>query len=157
MPPIVNDVPNAINNAHIQWKVAFILREFSKVWRQYSTWKSINPEKGESCKSVGIGECSPIAIQLWRMRKSYQSVCTIRAVPPQIGPSRKGEHHIYQMAISRVKINYKTFATFERWFCCFLHHIYQMAISRVKINYKTFANFERWICCLFHQCTPPWP
>ena len=112
MPPIVNDVPNAINNAHIQWKLAFILREFSKVWRQYSTWKSINPEKGESCKSVGIGECSPIAIQLWRMRKSYHSVCTIRAVPPQIGPSRKGEHHIYQMAISRVK---RIFLTFAPW------------------------------------------
>ena len=60
-------------------------------------WKSW---KRESCKSVsedrvGIGESSPpaaAAIQLWGMRKSYHSVCTISSSPLQREPSRKGKH-----------------------------------------------------------------
>ena len=73
--------------------------ECSKVWHYL--------EKRESCKSVGIGECSfPHTRSSHPIMEDEQKLplCLHNPKqPPQIGPSRKGKHHIYQMAISRVK------------------------------------------------------
>ena len=81
---IVSDALHAITKAHIQWKLRRKCDE--------ARWKI-----GKVVKAFRYRRMFPVLppIQLWRLRKSYHSVCTIsRSAAPQIGFSRKGKRHI---------------------------------------------------------------